>query len=440
MGARLKRENLQRMSQEVDVSALLREEVRRRPRQDDVATLPTQCRSPVVIAGVVGLLGVVTLLSLVLWTSYTQRVRLRGALVGDLVEITAPARGVVVALDVTPGQIIHRGDRLFTTASDLASASLGSKADKLAETVLRERQQIDAELLALDESARHGEDAGQAQIRLLEIAREQVHAQRTLASEDLAAAKVVHAQISAAAERGIVSKLQAAEQRSIYLAKQLQFAAAERQQNELEQSIVTLREKIRSDAATLAQQRQQLQERRLRVDRAENDNEAVRAGAVYSSLGGTVREISVRLGETVQPNQRLATISTDSASLTVDVRVPGPHIAYIKKGILVQVVPVGYASLLRKPAIGRVTEVASVPQEPGQSPASGGAFRVQINVEQLISSLASAGIEARPGMSVDVEFPLRRRRIIELLLPDDAQTADPTALQDRAEPAQGHAS
>jgi membrane fusion protein len=346
---------------------------------------------------------------------YTRKARVSGQLVPDrgLSRVLAPQFATVVESHAAEGKAVRRDDVLFVL--DVAAASTSGDThlavrEGLAE---RRRQLLDAaqrqQLLDTARRAALDQQVGAMQRELAQIDAEVAlqrqrlelaqQAQRRL--ESLRGEQFVSAaQVQAKSEEliGLQAALQSAQRQAA--AQQRQIAALESERQELPLRSLARQGEIERELALLSQQAAENDARQRIVVRAPHDG----------VLGGVV----VQAGQTVTAGAVLASVLPAHAQLQAQLLAPSSAIGFVREQ---QEVVLRYHAFPYQKfghQTGRVVEVSRAPLATGE--AGGGSepmYRITVALERQTMPAYGQALPLAPGMRVDADVLLDRRRLIE---------------------------
>jgi membrane fusion protein len=371
-------------------------------------------------------LGVVALTFYLVLGEYTRKARVSGVLMPDqgVIRLMAPQGAVVLESHVAEGRVVRRGDVLYVLGVGQATLSGDTQAVVQASLAARER--------SLQSSARQRTSLEQAQ--LVAIDRQIDDMRRELASiaveADLQRQRLVlaqqaqarfeslrndnfvsSAQVQTKAEDvlGLKAVLQGLErQRSVHLRE---VAGLEAQRRELPLRSQAQRGEIDRDLALLSQQSAENEARQRIVVRAPQD--------------GVVTGVLAVSGQTVTPGVALASLLPADARLQAHLFAPSSAVGFVRPDQKVQLryqafpyQKFGHQSgaviqVSRSPL--QATELAGLPLQAG---AGGGAeplYRITVQLDQQTVAAYGQAQPLSPGMQLEADVMLDKRRLIEWL-------------------------
>lgn len=408
------------------MSSLFRPEVLEGRQRDWLGSI--QLIRPVSLAVLTAFvaLGVVALAFYLVLGEYTRKARVSGVLMPDqgVIRLMAPQGAVVLESHVAEGRVVRRGDVLYVLGVGQATLSGDTQAVVQASLAARER--------SLQSSARQRTSLEQAQLvaidrqiddmrrELASIAVEADLQRQRLALAQQAQARfeslrndnfVSSAQVQTKAEDvlGLKAVLQGLErQRSVHLRE---VAGLEAQRRELPLRSQAQRGEIDRDLALLSQQSAENEARQRIVLRAPQD--------------GVVTGVLAVSGQTVTPGVALASLLPADARLQAHLFAPSSAVGFVRPDQKVQLryqafpyQKFGHQSgsviqVSRSPL--QATELAGLPLQAG---AGGGAeplYRITVQLDQQSVAAYGQAQPLSPGMQLEADVLLDKRRLIEWL-------------------------
>ena len=357
---------------------------------------------------------------------YTRKARVTGVLMPDqgVIRLMAPQGAVVLESNAAEGRAVRRGDVLYVLGVGQATLSGDTQAVVQASLAARER--------SLQGAARQRSSLEQAQLSAIE--RQLDDMRRELASiaveadlqrQRLALAQqaqtrfeslrnenfVSSAQVQTKAEEvlGLKAVLQGLErQRSTHLRE---AAALEAQRRELPLRSQAQRGEIDRDLALLSQQSAENEARQRIVVRAPQD--------------GVVTSVLAVAGQTVTPGVALASLLPAGAKLQAQLFAPSSAVGFVRPE---QKVQLRYAAfpyqkfghqtgavlqVSRSPL--QVTELAGLPLQAGAAVNTEPLYRITVQLDQQTVAAYGQAQPLSPGMQLEADVLLDRRRLIEWL-------------------------
>jgi membrane fusion protein len=362
------------------------------------------------------------------WGEASRKVRLTGVLVPDrgLIRIVPPAAGSLLAMAVHEGQSVQLGQVLFTLQVDSPQLNSGSQAGL--------QHTFDARLRSFDEAARQAvvlstERQQALDARIVAAQRElaQLDAQAGLQQQRLALAEKALQRLESLGQQAFVSSAQVQAKQEDVLGLRSDMAGLARQRQALLRDITTLTADRREVPLQTAQRQGELER-----DRAEIVEFAARADAqaaqrqlvVRAPADGVLTSLNVSVGQAVTADAALASLTPAGAVMQAQLYAPSSALGFVRPGQRVQLrlqafpyqkfgLQAGRVSSVAQAPV-QATELANVPlsaRPTGDEPV----YRITVALDHQQVQVGGLARALLPGMQLDADVVLERRRLVEWL-------------------------
>jgi membrane fusion protein len=372
------------------------------------------------------LLTAVALAAYLTLGEYTRKARVSGYLVPDrgVIRLIAPQPATVVESLVAEGRAVHRGDVLFVLAVGQATPSGDTQA-----TV---QSSLASRTLSLQSAARQRSVLELSQLVTLdrqidEMQRElgSMKAEFALQTERLALAQQAQAQYESLRNDNFVSAAQVRTKAEEVLNVKAQLQGLERQRAGRLREIAVLQAQ-RRELPLQAQAAQGTIERDLAaLAQQAAENEARRRIVVRAPQDGVVSGVLAEPGQTVTPSVALASLLPADAKLQAQLFAPSSAVGFVRPD---QVVELRYQAFPYQKfghQSGAVVQVSRSPLQAAELvglalPASFNAngeplYRITVALDRQSVAAYGAAQALAPGMQLEADVLLDRRRLIEWL-------------------------
>ena len=378
---------------------------------------------------VIGVAAVATFLTL---GEFTRKARVSGYLVPNrgVIRLVPPQPATVVESHVAEGRSVRRGDVLFVLAVGKATLIGDTQAAVQASLSARERSLLGTarQRGLLEQSQRAALDRqvsdmsreldlmvveADLQLKRLALAQQAQTRLESLRNENFVSA----AQVQTKTEEvlGLKAQLQALErQRSV---QSREIGALLAQRRELPLRTQAAQGEIDRDLAALSQQSAENEARRRIVVRAPQD--------------GIVSGVLAEVGQAVTPAVALASLLPADAKLQAYLFAPSSAVGFVRPNQVVQLRYQAFpyqkfghqggevVQVSRSPL--QATELASLPLQIAGSAGTGSSssteplYRITVTLNQQTVSAYGQAQPLSPGMQLEADVVLERRRLIEWL-------------------------
>jgi len=357
---------------------------------------------------------------------YTRKARVSGYLVPDrgVIRLVTPQPATVVESHVTEGAAVQRGDVLFVLAVGQATLSGDTQAAVQSSLASRERslQGAARQRIQLEQTQTAALDAQVADMRReLDAMAAEADLQRqrlALAQDALVQYEslrndnfVSSAQVRAKAEDvlGVKAQLQSLERQRATRLREI--AALQAQRSELPLRTQAVHGEIDRDLAALAQQSAESEARQRIVVRAPQD--------------GVVTGVLAAPGQNVTPTVALASLLPADAKLQAHLFAPSSAVGFVRADQTVQLRYQAFPYQKFGHQMGAVAQVSRSPLQaaelaglplPAAIMASGEPlYRITVTLNQQSVAAYGKAQTLSPGMQLEADVQLDRRRLIEWL-------------------------
>ncbi len=353
---------------------------------------------------------------------YTRKARISGYLAPDLgvVRLVAPQAAQVLESRVGEGASVRAGDVLFVLSVAQATAA-GDAQGAIATSLAARERSLDASAREVDLRLQARRDALSRQIASMRGEIAQLDAESELQNQRLSLAREAQSRLEALRGENFISAAQVQTKSEEVLGLRAQLAALARQRATLLRDIGVLesqraelplaaraqRSEIDRDLAALAQQSVENGARSQLVVRAPQD--------------GIVTGVLAQAGQSVTPASALASLLPANARLQAQLFAPSSAVGFLRSDqkVLLRYQAFPYQKFGHQS--GRVTQVSRAPLQPAElavlRPGDAGEPLYRITVALDAQSVAAQGSGAAqplvPGMQLDADVLLDRRRLIE---------------------------
>ena len=362
------------------------------------------------------------------WGELARTTRLSGVLVPDRgwIRLQPPVAGRLVSASAAEGQLVRAGEPLFTLAVDLPRWNDAAAAGL--------RQTFEARRRSFDDAAQQARRRLEEQQRALADRmagrrREEVQldSQALLLEQRLALAQQALARLESLKSEAFVSAAQVQTKNEDVLGLRAEAAAVARQRQALSGEIAALEAEGRELPLKMAERIGDIERDRAEVAEIaarEEAQAAQRLLVVRAPVDGVLAALHVSAGQPVSAGAALATLTPSGALLQAQLLAPSSALGFLQVGqavrLRVQAFP--YQKFGLQP--GTVAQVAQAPsqaadlapwpmaqREAGAEPM----YRVTVDLQRQAVMAAGQMRPLLPGMQLEADVVLERRRLVEWL-------------------------
>jgi membrane fusion protein len=354
---------------------------------------------------------------------YTRKARVAGVLVPDqgVIRLLPPQEAVVLERHAVEGARVARGDVLFVLSLERSSAAGDTQAS--VQRSLRERERSLADSASQQALLTQAQAAALDQ-RLADMRRERgqrlsealLHKQRlTLAGDALA-------RLESLSRDNFISAAQLQAKHEELLGLQAQLQALERDAAAHERAITALEAERRELPLRAQAQQGEIQRERAEVAQLAAESEAKRRLVVQAPADGVVSAVLAQPGQTVTPAVALASLVPVDSQLQAHLYAPSSAVGFVRPDQTVLLRYQAYAYQKFGHQRGRVLQVSRTPLSAADQSVLAGAqpqgageplYRITVAIDKQQVSAYGQDISLVPGMQLDADVLLDRRRLIE---------------------------
>lgn len=364
-------------------------------------------------------------LAIVLWLClghYTRREHVTGSLVpqAGLLVMGAQAAGAVARVAVKPGQRVRAGQTLLKISSDRASAAAGETGAAVAKALREQQAQIRATLSALPQQASDQAEDLRSRIAMLGRQIDQFNAQLVLQHKEASASAALLDKIAPLHQRGIISTVEYDQYQATALSQQAGVKTIENERLDAEQQRSQLQAQLAQLPMATATTQHQLRRQLAQLSASRAQNELNRDSVVRATADGTVASLLVKPGQTIKPGQPLLSLLPAGSELEAQLLVPSSAIGFVHKGtpVVLHYQAFPYQKFgVQHGTVVQVSRSALTPVEittlSGEQPPPVPLYRVEVRLAKQSVSAYGKQQPLLPGMALDADLLLDRRRMIE---------------------------
>ncbi|NNC56205.1 MAG: HlyD family efflux transporter periplasmic adaptor subunit [Woeseiaceae bacterium] len=390
----------------------------KRPFGRPVAVMP---RPWLWLTGLVVMFAAIATL-FILTAEYARKESVRGWLVSrdGVARIAYFATGTVESIATPPGELVQVGDPIIYLSRDTFLEDGRSSGDETMRQL--EKQLAGIERRVELQRTEAGIEAGAISTQLQGLESEQKQLSRQMLGQQrrLDAARNKLGRLRSAAQGGAVSDWDVLRQED-------ELAVLEQVWGEMRQREIVLnreRERLQSSATRLPVETERaisgLMSERSQLRQRITEHESGQHVVLKSPIAGKLASVEVHQGNTVAPDQLLATVLPENLAMAAEVYVPSSAIGFIKAGQRVRLTYDAFPQQQFGTFVGRVASVSDFILMPSEVPQTfflrEATFKVQIAIERESIALDSGHAPLRPGMLLAAEIILERRSLVDWLL------------------------
>jgi membrane fusion protein len=367
--------------------------------------------------------AVVALGAFLVLGEYTRKVRVSGTLVPDrgVLRLVAPQDALLLERRVAEGQHVRAGDVLFVLSLDRAAVAGDTQAAVQRSLAARE---LSLDKAAAQQQSLHDSQAAALTRRWADMQREQtsLEAEIALAQQRIKLGEEARARVESLRNDNFVSNAQVQARTEEVLGLQAQQQALERQRIAHVREMAALEAQRRDLPLDNARKLGEIERERAELAQLGAESESRRRLVVRAPQDGVVSGVIAQPGQTVTPGLALASLVPADARLQAHLYAPSSAVGFLRpeQPVLLRYDAFPYQKFGVQQ--GRIEQVSLAPlsgsEIAGQaSPAAAREPMYRIAVTLARQDIAT-GAQVRPlvpGMQLEADVPIERRRLIEWL-------------------------
>lgn len=383
----------------------------------------TQPVSSWVLTGLASLCAVTVLVLLFVGT-YTRHETVQGQLTpsAGLLPVTARSAATVTATRIREGDLVSKDQILVELSGDVSSLSRGQTQDAVIVDLRAQLKELEGLLENQSRLERQQREGLTSRIAVLEKQLAEISLQYSTQEEQTTISERRAEKVEPGVANGTFSQVEFERYKAEALSGRAQLNVLARQRLDTEQLLKTLQNQLEELPLTIEAQRNELRFRLSSINQSVAQNEAQRATALRAPREGVVVSLAIQDGQAVTAGQRLLSILPEASLLQAELWLPSRAVGFIETGNEV---------VLRYPAFpyqkfgqqrGRVFEISRSATAASELTALLGRtiseplYRVLVRLDQQAVSAYGRLEPLKPGMTVDADILLDRRRLIEWVL------------------------
>ena len=354
---------------------------------------------------------------------YTRKVHVTGVLVPDrgVIRLVPPQDAVVLERRVAEGASVRAGDVLFVLS--LERAASGGDTQARVQGTLAERTQSLRDAAAQQQALLASQVAALDR-RRADLLRDRgtLEAESTLLAQRLALAQQAQARLEALRADNFVSAAQLQAKAEELLGLQAQRQAQERQRNAHEREIAAVEAERRELPLRTAARIGELERERAELAQKSAESEGQRSLLIRAPQDGVVSAVLASPGQTVTAASALASLVPAGSTLQAHLYAPSSAVGFLRaeQPVLLRYQAFAYQKFGHQR--GRIEQVSLAPLQPAElagQPWAGAVrepmYRITVSLERQDVPAYGALQRLAPGMQLDADVPIERRKLYEWL-------------------------
>lgn len=359
--------------------------------------------------------------------SYTRKARVPGWLVPvqGQVRVFAPRAGVAAMLRVREGEQVEAGQVLLSLSTDEQSAAYGATGERAAQALQAQHESLRAEEARNAQLLRQQRDTIVQRLAAMDDEEKNIGREIELQNARLKLADEWEGRLAQLQSRGFISAQQLRMSAEGSLDQAARVRALERSRIALRRERAALQGELRDLPMKMAAQDAVIARTLAANTREMAEVEARRELQVVAPAAGTVTAIHASAGAAVNPGMPLLSIVPRGATLEAHLYAPSRAVGFVRPGQAVLLRYRAYPYQKFGHYRGVIHSVSRTAMDPGELPpafATGAAataeplYRITVGLDRQDVSAYGERVRLQPGMQLDADILLERRRLHEWVL------------------------
>lgn len=406
-------------------------------RTEAIAAQRTRYLGPVLVATPVShtlftlfaVAALAALVALVAFGEFTRKARVNGWLVPQegLVRVFAQQPGVVSEIRVREGALARRGDTLMVLSAERQSAALGATQAEITRLLSARRSSMEAEIAQQRQLLAQQRTALTRRVQAMRNEIGQFAEELSVQAARAQLAESSAERVRQLAGRGFVSMQQVQQQEEQALDQRGKLRTLERTRAERARELVALQAELEDLPLKTQAQIATLTRSIALLEQELAESEAKRQIVVPAPQDGVVTSIQVEPGGTANTTTPLLSIVPENSKLEVHLFAPSKAIGFVRPGQRVQLRYHAYPYQKFGHHVGTVDSVSRSAISPAELPArltgvssltgtTDPIYRIVVAIEHGSIVAYGESYPLQPGMQLDADVLLERRRLYEWML------------------------
>jgi membrane fusion protein len=360
--------------------------------------------------------------------TYTKRSTVMGQLVPEtgLLKVYAPQLGLVVEKKVQEGQLVKQGDILFVLSSERYSDGQGSVQASISAQHAQQRQSLRDEIVKTRLQQHDEQQALQSRLLGIEEELTRLEAQYKAQQTRVTLSEEAYQRYEGLLEKNYISREQTQQKQEEWIEQSSRLASMAREQVRMQRDALARQEELSSVRAKHQNQIAQLERSVSSVNQQLTESEAKRRLVIRAPESGTATAVIASVGTAVEGSRPLLSIVPRGARLEAQLFAPSRAVGFVRPGVPVRLRYQAYPYQKFGQATGRVvsvsrtalpaSEIFTMGNPSGNNQNSEPYYRISVVLDQ--QTIVAYGVKQplQPGMLLDADVMLERRRLYEWVL------------------------
>jgi membrane fusion protein len=363
----------------------------------------------------------VAILCFASWGQYTRKSHVSGYLAptAGLIKVYAGQAGTLIDKHVKEGQKVARGDALFVLSTERGSPETPASQTAAIDAIRQRQDALAREYEAQAGIARLQVTGTQERLRRMEAERRELQSAAANQRLRVESAERAFARYESLGAQRFLPEAQVEQKRDELLDQRGRLSEILRQQAVLERELDSLRQDLASAELRTTNERSRLDREKAQLSQELTEHESRRTIVITAPADGIATAVLADRGQATGTQTLLLSILPAGAELEAKLLVPSRSIAFMAPGDVVSLRYQAFPYQRFGTFKGRVTEIPRSMVAPGEAdgpvPLQESAYRVSVKLDAQAVRTDRAEVPLQPGMQLDADVWLERRRLVEWL-------------------------
>lgn len=355
------------------------------------------------------------------WGQYTRKAHVSGYLApaAGVIKVYAGQAGTLIEKQVQEGQKVARGDTLFVLSTERGSPETPASQTAAIEAIRQRQAALTREVESQAGIARLQVAGTQQRLRRMEAERRELQSAEANQRQRVDSAERAFARYESLGAQRFLPEAQVEQKRDELLDQRGRLSELLRDQASLERELESLRQDLASAELRATHERSKLDREKAQLSQELTEHQSRRTIVITAPADGIATAVLADRGQTTGAQTLLLSILPAGTQLEAKLLVPSRSIAFIAPGDLVSLRYQAFPYQRFGTFKGQVTEIPRSMVAPGEADApialQESAYRVTVKIEAQAVRTERSEVPLQPGMQLDADIWLERRRLVEWL-------------------------
>ncbi|WP_280152260.1 HlyD family efflux transporter periplasmic adaptor subunit [Piscinibacter sp. XHJ-5] len=356
-----------------------------------------------------------------MWGQYTRKAHVSGYLTpsAGMIKVYAGQAGTLVEKHVHEGQKVTRGDTLFVLSTERGSPETPASQTAAIGAIAQRQSALAREYESHAGIARLQVAGTQQRLRRMEAERRELQSAEAHQRQRVESAERAFARYESLGAQRFVPEAQVEQKRDELLDQRGRLNEVLRDQASLEREVESLRQDLASAELRATHERSKLDREKAQLSQELTEHQSRRTIVITAPADGIATAVLADRGQTTGAQTLLLSILPGDGRLEAKLLVPSRSIAFIAPGDQVSLRYQAFPYQRFGTFKGQVTEIPRTMVAPGEADGpvalQESAYRVTVKIEAQAVRTERSEVPLQPGMQLDADIWLERRRLVEWL-------------------------